>query len=269
MANALTGTAQYLARFSEQSIACNPYAIAKLGLDRAHCSLKIEDYMILCVPFQLGFKRCIFMASLSSQELNFFSKYANTTIGLSIAFNPDKRPEPVKFFIRCTLQNIGQMKGRDNVGLFVLELKSSPDQMVAFMGSFLENQDRIKIQYNDYGKRLIRMTPDAAKLMGYNMYAAIVGSDPEPKRIQIFNISSKVVEHLEAIGAPVRAIGSTVTYQFFFKKYRVSTNGTIEEAVTLTQGMVRTKSTLAFSPELVEIIDDYWYNLSRAASQKI
>ncbi|MCL2834430.1 MAG: hypothetical protein FWD78_14760 [Treponema sp.] len=266
MVNAPTGTAQYLARFSEQSVACNPYAIAKLGIDRSHCSLKIEDYVILCAPFQLGFKKSIFMASLSPQELAFFQKYANTTIGLSIAFNPNKKPEPVKFFIRSQLNTIGQMKGRENVGLFVLEYKTTPDQLILMMGNFLENQERIKIQYEDYGKNGIRMTPETAKLMGYNMYATILHPNPEPRRIQIFDISSKTVEHLEAAGAPVRAGGTAVIYQFFFQKFRITVTGSITEASVLPQGMVRTKSSLSLSPELVEIIDDYWYNKRKQAS---
>ena len=269
MANAPTGTAQYLARFGEQSIACNPYAMTRLGIDRAHCSLKIEDYVILCVPFQLGFKRSIFMASLSAQELTFFQKYVNTTIGLSIAFNPNKKPQPVKFFIRCALGTVGQMKGRENVGLFVLDYKSTPDEMVSIMGNFLEIQEKIKMQYNDYGNSVIRMTPDTAKLMGYNMYATITNPDPEPRRIQIFSISSKTVEHLEAAGSPVRTAGAPVLYQFFFKKYRVTVAGAIEEAAVLQQGLVRTKSKLVLCPELVEIIDDYWYNSRNQSTTSI
>jgi len=266
MVNAPTGTAQYLARFSEQSIPCNPYALTKLGIDRAHCSLKIEDYVILCAPFQLGFKKSIFMASLSAQELAFFQKYTNSTVGLSIAFNPYKKPEPVKFFIRSMLITIGKMKGRENVGLFVLEYKNSPDQMVDMMGSFLEHQERIKIQYDDYGKNNIRMTAETSKMMGYNMYATILNPNPQPRRIQIFNLSTKAVEHLEASSAPVRAYGTIVSYQFFFQKFRVSLTGTVQEASVLPQGMVRTKSSLGLCPELVEIIDDYWYNKKKQAS---
>ena len=266
MANAPTGVAQYLARFSEQSIACNPFALSKLGIDRSNCSLKIEDYVIICVPFQLGFKRSIFMASLSIQELSFFKKYANTTIGLSIAFNPEKKSKPVAFFIRCNLQKIGQIKGRNDAGLFVLDLKTNPDEMVIIMGQFMENQEKIKLLYGDYGKKIIRITPESAKLLGYNTFATIADTAPEPRRIQIFNLSSKMVEHLEAAGAPVRAQGSQVTYQIFFKKYRVTVSGTVSESVAMPQGLVRTKSSLVLSPELVEVIDDYWYNSKKSSS---
>jgi hypothetical protein len=263
MANVPTGPAQYLARFSEQSIACSQYALTKLGVDRSHCFLKIDEYVILCVPFQFGFKRSLFLASLSKQELTFFQRYINGIVGLSIAFNPDNRQDPIKFFIRCNLATIGQMKGRENVGLFVVDFKTTPDDLVTLLGSFLDGQERIRSQFDDYGKSVIKMTPEIAKALGYNMYATITEPAKEAKRIQVFSLSTKTIEHLEAAGTEERKPGSSVAYQLFFKKYRISAAGTIESAITLPQGIVRTVAALAFSPELVEIIDDYWYN-SRA-----
>jgi hypothetical protein len=260
MANAPTGAEQYMARFSEQSIACSQYALGKLRVDRSHCFLKIEEYVILCVPFQLGFKRSILLASLSNQELTFFQRYVNGLVGLSIALNPDGRPEPIKFFIHCNLANVNQMKGRENVGLFVVDYKTSPNELVRMLGAYLETQDRIKTQYEDYGKSLIKITPETAKAMGYNMYATIIEPGQEGRRIQIFNLSSKMVEHMEAAGGPVRPAGAAVAYQFYFKKYRVSAGGTVTKSEILPQGIVHTVANLAFSPELVEIIDDYWYN---------
>jgi hypothetical protein len=260
MANVPTGAAQYLARFSEQSIACNQYSLAKLGVDRAHCSLKIEDYVILCVPFQFGFKRSLFLASLSKQELAFFQKYVNAIVNLSIAFIPEGKTEALKFFIRCTLTQIGQMKDRENVGLFVVDFKITPDEIIKILGAFLEQQERLKFQYEDYGKTIIHVTPDSAKLMGYNMYSSLLDGSKDGKRIQLVNVSSKMVEHLEAAGAQVRAPGTNVVYQIFFKKFRVTVSGNVETAVQLPQGIVRTVSKIAYSPELVEIIDEYWLN---------
>ena len=269
MTNAPTGPAQYLARFAEQTIAGNQYALTKLGVDRAYCSIKIEEYLILCVPFQLGFKRSIFLASLSKQELVFFQKYLNSSVTLSLALNPGNRPEPVKFFLRCTLNTLGQMKGRENVGLIVVDYKTTPDEMINMLGNFLETQEKIRTQYNDYGKTLIRMTPDIAKILGYNMYATITEPNTEPRRVQLFSINSKTLEHMEAAGAPVRKTGTAISYQLFFKKYRININGTISSAVILPQGIVRTVSNLEFSPELVEILDDYWFKSRTNPNQKI
>jgi len=141
--------------------------------------------------------------------------------------------------------------------------------MVRMMGEFLETQERVKMQYEDYGKNAIRMTAETSKLMGYNMFATITQGNSEPKRIQIFSISSKSIEHLEAVGAPVRDKGTAVSYQLFFKKFRVTVNGTIDEASVLPQGLVKTNATLVFSPDLVEIIDDYWYNSRKQSTMPI
>ncbi|MDR3146277.1 MAG: hypothetical protein LBU21_08365 [Treponema sp.] len=267
MAHAPSGPAQYLAKFGGQSIACNQYTLAKLGVDRAHCFLKLDEYVVLCVPFQFGFKRSLFLASLSTQELTFFQRFINGIVGLSITFTP-QRQEPIKFFIRCNLTTVGQMKGRENVGLFVVDYKATPGDLINMLGSFLENQERIRGLYEDYGGSMIRMSPQVSKLLGYNMYATITEPNTQPKRIQIFNLSTKVVEHLEASDRPERFPGTMVAYQIFFKKYRVSTAGTIVSTSKLPQGIVRTAANIPFSPELVEIIDDYWFTIRTTPSLK-
>jgi hypothetical protein len=213
------------------------------------------------MPFQFGFKRSLFMASLSKQELVFFQKYVNANANLSISFLMPGKAEPLKFFIRCTINQIGQMKGRENVGLFVLDFKVPPDELVRILGEFLEYQDKLKFQYSDYGKALIQVNPNTAKIMGYNMFAAISNGTSDGKRIQPVRISSKVMEFLEAAGSPLRPTGTELNYQLFFKKYRITVPGKVATASTLPQGIVRTVSSLEFSPELVEIIDDYWIKI--------
>jgi hypothetical protein len=259
MANVPGGAAQYLTRFGEQSVTCSPYALSKLGVDRSRCFLKIEDYMILCVPFQFGFKKAVFLASLSKQELTFFQRYVNGIVGLSITFLPPGSKTPIKFFIRSTLTTIGPVKGRENVGLFALDYKTTPDELVIMLGSYMDDQDRIKVQFDDYGTTPVKMTPEAAKIMGYNMYSTITEPNTNPKRIQVFNLSTKMIEHLEAAGSALRPAGTSVAYQLYFKKYRVAAAGSVVSSGILPQNLVRTVSNLAFSPEIVEILDDYWY----------
>jgi hypothetical protein len=161
------------------------------------------------------------------------------------------------------------MKGRENVGMFVVDFKATPDDLINLLGTFLVGQERIKAQFEDYGKTPVKMTPEVAKLLGYNMYATITEPTTQGKRIQIFSLSTKTIEHLEAAGTVPRVPGTSVAYQLFFKKYRIAAAGTVVSTDTLPQGLVRTVSNLAFSPELVEIIDDYWYSTRSNPSLKI
>jgi hypothetical protein len=260
MVNLRGGLTQYLSKYGDQSIVCTQYTFIKLGIDRIHCYLKIDEYVILCIPFQLGFKRAFFAASLSAQELNFFRRYIKGIAGLSIRFSPDGgKQAPIQFFIRCSLVTLGQMKGREDLGVFVVDYKTTPIDLVDLLGNFLDNQVRLREQYEDYGNSLIKITPAAAKLLGYNMYGIIAEPKALKKRIQIFNLSTKTIEHLETSGPVERPPGTRVAYQLFFKKYRISVAGTVIDFGRLPQGIIRTSAKLDFSPELVEIIYDYWY----------
>jgi hypothetical protein len=255
-----TGSAQYLTRFGNASIACGQYAITKLGIENRQCYLKLDEYIILCAAFQLGFRRAVFLASLSKQELVFFQKYVNQMVGLSIAFGQGGK-EPIKLFIRCNLTQIGQMKGRENVGLFVVDFKSVPDDLIMILGHYLEHQDLLRVLYEDLGKTSIRMTAAVSKMTGYNMYATISDPGKDAKRIQVYNFNTKILEHLEAAADQGRAVGTPVNYQLYFQKYRFSVTGKVTASEILQNGILKTTSALDFSSELVEIVDNYWIQM--------
>jgi hypothetical protein len=255
-----TGSAQFLEKYGDRTITCNPHALVKLGVERNKCFLKIEEYNVLCIPFQFGFKRSLFIATLSPQELIFFQKYVNTIIGLSIAFSPPNRM-PVKFLLHGNLNSLGQMKGREKVGVFVLDFKAMPDELIIILGGFLETQDRLLDQFEEYGTMLIKMTPPVAKQLGYTAESVITEAGKENRKIQILSLTSKSIEHMEVQGSPLRIPGTPVAYEVTLKNTRLVLTGTVSSADVLPQGMVRTVSKLVFSPELVEIIDDHWYTI--------
>jgi hypothetical protein len=247
----------YLEKFENSSIACGQYAIAKLGIENRQCFLKMDEYIIVCAAYQLSFKRAIFLASLSKQELVFFQKYVNQMVGLSISFNQGSK-DSVKLFIRCNLLQIGQMKGRDNVGLFVVDFKTIPDDLVTVLGQYLEHQILLKALFEDLGTTSIRMNAAVSKVTGYNMYATVNEPGRESKRIQLYNFNTKTLEHLETNNSFWRPAGTTLVYQLYFQKYRFSVVGKVLSNEVLQNGILKITSSLDFSPELVEIVDDYW-----------
>src|SRR5271157_701214 len=69
---AKTRVQEYTEKFSDQAIRFTPYALKKTGLVQSQVFLKIEDYLLICAPFQLSMKRGIFLVVLSAQEITFF-----------------------------------------------------------------------------------------------------------------------------------------------------------------------------------------------------
>ncbi|MCX7656491.1 MAG: hypothetical protein N2Z76_08200 [Treponemataceae bacterium] len=268
------GNMYYLQRYGDLQVPCTPYTLKKLGFEQGLCLLKVDDYNLMIAPFQLGFKRSVFMGSLSKQEILFFQKYTNSIAGLSLGFSVPTRKEPLLFFIRCTILSITPMKGRDTVALFTLDYKNSPDEYIGILGAYLEGQDQLKQLYESYGKEEIRFTPEVARIMGYNLYATIKDTSGQEGRIQIFSLNSKTMVHLEGPHVQERVPGSKVVFQLYFKKYRCTLSGTIQASSRLSSGILRTTSTLDFSPQLIEILDDYYFtvrarSLNQSSSQGI
>ncbi|MDR1248584.1 MAG: hypothetical protein LBK63_04695 [Treponema sp.] len=261
MPSSSTGSAaNFLGKYGDRTITCTPYALSRLGVERNKCMFKIEEYSIDCIPFQFGFKRSLFLAAISPRELIFFQKYVNAIIGLSISFAPANRA-PAKFLLRCNLASLGQMKARENTGLFVVDFKTTPEELTILLGGFLETHERLQNQFEEYGDLLIKMTPPVAKLLGYNQESALTEPGKGSRKIQILSLTSKSIEHMEAPGSPVRFPGTPVAYEVALGKRLLLLTGSVVSAGALPQGPVRTVSRLSFSPELVEIIDDYWYTV--------
>lgn len=258
MAHVPIGPVQYLERFSEQSIVCNPYALAKMGVAKNRCFIKMEEYVISCVPFRMSFKRCLFTGPVTAKELSFFQRYKNSIVGLSLSM-VSPRTGPVRFFLHCHLSTVGQVKGRENMGLFVVDFTAIPDELVIILGSFLETQFRINTQYEEYGQDPIVLNPNSARLMGYTNAAVITGPDAPGQNIQLLSINTKRIEYLEAAGAQARTPGSPAAYRLQFNQSRISVRGTVDASAVNPQGRVQTASLLDLNPHLVEIIDEFYF----------
>ncbi|AEF84893.1 hypothetical protein TREPR_2695 [Treponema primitia ZAS-2] len=256
----MASASQFLEKYGNQPLTCTPYVLSKLGVDRNKCFLKIEEYSIICIPVQFGFKRSLFLATLAQQEFVFFNKYINTLISLSISFAPAGRA-PAKFHLLSTLVALEPMKGRERVGVFTIDFKSISEELINLLGGFQETQERLQRQYEEHGTLLIRMTLPVAKQLGYTAESIISEAGKETKKIQILSLTTKSIEHMEPLGSPLRIPGTPVAYEIILKNTRLLLTGIVANADTLPQGMVRTVSNLSFSPELVEIIADYWYTI--------
>ena len=52
---------EYKEKYSDQTIRFNPYAVKKMGLQQSQTLLKLEDYMLICAPYQLSMDRVILL----------------------------------------------------------------------------------------------------------------------------------------------------------------------------------------------------------------
>ncbi|MFP4362735.1 MAG: PilZN3 domain-containing protein [Spirochaetia bacterium] len=249
---------EYIERYSEKAIAFNNYAIKKTGLIQNQTVIKLEDYMLIGAPYQLSMKRAIMLVILSKEESAFFKRFQGKMCSLSIVFQPGDRPQPIKFFIRATLGKVGPVKGRDNVSLFELQLKNTPNELIEIIGKHLGFMDALESQYESLQGKEVPITPETMKILRYNTFMEAVFS----KKKVMPTLKSIAVNEITLGFDPQKAYpaeGDQINLKLYFQSYQFSVNGKVTERKQNSHNQVLIKVAVGFTPELVEIIDDYLF----------
>jgi hypothetical protein len=248
----------YAQQYRESKITFNPYVAKKTGLLQTQTVLTLDTYALNCIPYQISMSQVILLGMLSSNEISFFQKYIKALGGLSLVFQRDGRQQALKIFMRCSVSQIAQMKGKEGVALLVLSLKNCPQDLVDIIGDYLTFLDRLRLQYDDFKDKMIQITPSTSKILEFNNFASI-SSGSDSLRIQLFSLSTNKAEFLSAPSGKEFDHGAILSMKLYFHKFQFSTKATVTQSARLPTGVIKTKVDLEFTPELIEIIDYYYF----------
>lgn len=256
-------TLSYEEQYRDESVSFSPFALWDTGLVPTQTVLRVDTYTLICAPYQFSMKKGALLCSLSDAEIAFFQRFKNSLAGLGIAFQRSGERESTKVFCRCQIEAVGKMKDRENLGVFLCAWKPIPPDLARLLGEHFLCVERLRLQYGDYRDKMIQMSPDTARKLGYNNYAMFTGTG-EPLKLAIYSIAVNRVEFLLPPRYDNLVPGTTGTFALYFQRYRFLVKGTIESAERLPSGVQRAKAAIDFSPELVQLLEEYFYALHKA-----
>jgi hypothetical protein len=249
----------YEEQYKDALVQFSPFAFTNTGIIKSQTQIKIDTYTLVSVPWQLSMKRAVLLGSFSKDEIVFFQRYKGTLAALTITVQrPDAR-EPMNIFSRCQIVAVGQMKEKEGVGLIALDWKPLPPSLAEILGEYLMLVDRLKVEWDDFKDKSVSISPENAKRLGYNNYAVLRAAG-EQHKIALFAIAANRLDFLMPMRAPDQEVGLKIGFDLFFLKYRFSVQGVIESSSRLPTGVQRLKANISFSPELVHILEEYFYS---------
>jgi hypothetical protein len=220
--------------------------------------LKVDTYNLICVPYQLTMTRAVLLVALSREEVAFFQRFTNALAGLTLLVQPPTSREPNKIFCRCMITGIAAMKARDRVAIVACDFKPIPPDLAAILGEHLLRVERLRAQWSDYRDRVVAVSPDNSRKLGFNNYAVMtVGS--EQHKLALFSLAVNRLDFLMPMRSPDIAIGTEATFSLYFQRFRFSVAGKIGKSTRLPTGIQRVWATLEFSAELCDVMSDYFY----------
>jgi hypothetical protein len=251
----------YQQKYADQVVRFNPYAIKKTGLVQAQTLLKIEDMVLICAPYQLSMSRVVLLAILSNNEISFFQQYRSKLSVLTLAFQKPTAKTPMNLPVRGKLERIGPVKGRNNVCLMEVVFNTCPNDLVEIIGDFVIAHEALRTQFDNFKDREVAIDPGTARILRFNNYVeSYVGTQKVPARLRTLAVNRLVLELSHS--APSVAAGQVLPCKLFFQPYQFMVNTKIEQSTVDDKGRRRITCALDFCPELVEIMDDYFFRLS-------
>jgi len=254
-------TINFEEQYKDATVFFSSFAFSNTGLIKSQTTLKIDTYSLMTVPWQFGMRRSVLLGFLSADEIGFFQRYKGGAASLTLAIQKPDAREPIKIFSRCQIAGLGQMKDREGVGMIVIDWKPLPPDLAEMLGNYLSLLDRLKVEQGDFKERMVQIGPETAKKLGYNNYA-VLSKGGEKHKIALFSIGSTRLEFLMPAAAPDQKPGDKAAFEMYFLKYRFAVAGTIEASGRLPTGVQRCKASIEFSPELVHILEEYFYSRS-------
>jgi hypothetical protein len=253
-------------QYKDALVSFSPFVLRSTGIIQSQTTLKVDTYTLVCVPYQLTMSKVILIGAFTKDEIAFFQRFTGSLAGLVISVQRPTTKEPEKIFCRCQISAIGQMKGRDGVGLIVCAFKPIPPALAELLGEHLLGLDRLKVQWEDYRRSPVQVNPESSRLLGYNNYAVMTAGG-EQHKLALYSIAVDRVDFLMPMRSPDMALGAQVNFSLYFQKYRFGVAGAIESAERLPTGVQRVRASISFSPELCDIFSDY-YLAARSAARK-
>jgi hypothetical protein len=259
-------TLSFEEQYKDAVVSFSPFVLHSTGIIQSQTSLKVDTYTLACVPYQISMARAVLIGSFTKDEVVFFQRFKGSLAGLTLTVQGGTAKEPEKIFCRCQISAVGQMKGRDRVGLIVCEFKPIPPALASILGEHLLGLDKLRAQWDDFRDKVVQVNPESSRKLGYNNYAVMAGG-AETLKLALYSLSVNRLDFLMPLRSPDIPVGTRIAISLYFQKYRFTVNGRIESSLRLPTGVQRLRAEIDFSPELCDLMSDYFFASSIAAKR--
>ncbi|MBN2534980.1 MAG: hypothetical protein JXB88_19010 [Spirochaetales bacterium] len=250
---------QYWNQYSTRVIHLDQFALAKMGLVQSRTILKIDNYMIICAPYQISMRKAFLFSVLNRDEIPFFYNYINKLASLKLTFQKTLKGIPVKFFVWVMMKGISPIKGKENMCLIEVDYKSCPESLINIIGEFITVQKAFEDYYEQLKDKQIYINRNTSRALKYNNFIeCFIGN----RKIEAKLLSLSVAcLHIEFPGTdPLLIEGFEFKSKLYFQSYRFYVKGKIEKTEKTMEGFLKVTYAIQYIPELVDIIQDYFSN---------
>jgi len=149
--------------YQDLSIRMDSYLFRKFGLVKNAVNLKIDDYYLNCVPFDLSLTSCRAISILGGKEIVFFSEYIGTTQNLNLTLHHPGFSKPISLFLRVKLREFKQHNPDSNVCVIDMQFISVPNDFKEIFVGVADELTFCRDLFNDEARGTASVGVDAVR----------------------------------------------------------------------------------------------------------
>ncbi len=256
-----TRVQEYFKTLSATLVRINPFTSVKTGLVAGQTILKIEDYTLICSPYQLSMKKAVLLLILSKEETHFFQQYRDSSCFLSFTFQKPGAQRPLMFDVKSEIVQLGPVKGKQNICMIEVSFTAYPPELIEILGDFILVYNSLRGYYSSFRGRDISIDKNSTQMLRYNNYMECYIKSRKI-RVNLINLSvNRLILDLPA-NTPAISVGDNFSSKLYFQLYQFMVTGKVAALEKRAENFFRIQYDIGFAPELVEILDDYFYRIS-------
>lgn len=219
---------QNFEKLKSKKLHLDAYTTKKLGIIVNQTILKINDFHLYCIPFDLALRTCNVIMILDQKEVGFFTKSFDKIHSIHFVFQNAMYKKPISLFLRCKIVNLKVMNPDTNHCLVSLQYTAIPNDYKEILIAIFKRNEALEFLFkndNFRKKELMRRSLKSAKMDDSMHIRTENGS--EPSKMLLISTSMSLLKIIGDDSLNHYPLSSRVQIELFYKDNSFFIDGTV------------------------------------------
>ena len=215
-------------KYKSKKLHLDAYTTKKLGIIVNQTILKINDFHLYCIPFDLAMRSCNVIMILDKKEVGFFTQSFDKIHSIHFVFQNSLYKKPISLFLRCKIVNLKVMNPETNHCLVSLEYTAIPNDYKEILSAIFKRNEALEFLFKNEqfrAKELMRNSVKSAKLDDSLHIRTENGS--EPLKMLIIKTSMSLLKIIGDDSENNYPVNSRVQIELFYRDDSFFIDGTV------------------------------------------
>lgn len=219
---------QNFEKFKSKILRLDNYTIKKIGIIGNQTVLKINDFHLYCIPYDLGLKGCNILMILDKKEIEFFTQSFQKVHSIHFEFQNAMYKKPISLFLRCKITNLKVMNPETNHCMVSLEYTVVPNDYKEILINIFKRNEALEFLFNNeqFRSKIVKRGSMKAARLDDSLHLR-TENGTEPQKMLIISSSMSILKIIGDDAINLYPVNSRVQVELFSNDTSFFVNGTI------------------------------------------